>query len=137
MRKGGKGVSTLLQRTSGPFYFSMPAAKARINREKQTIRHMIGIHCRGRHHNHKALCPECLRLLDYAMQCIDRCPFGEDKPTCGRCPIHCYKPGMREQIRMVMRYAGPRMMISHPFLTALHYMDELRRAQKKGKKPKA
>lgn len=102
----------------------------RIDREKKTIRHMIEIHCRGHHDRSGTLCADCLQLVDYAMRRIDRCPYKDEKPACGRCPVHCYGPDMRERIRRVMRYAGPRMMIFHPVLTALHYMDELRRGPK-------
>jgi hypothetical protein len=35
---------------------------------------------------------------------------------------------MREQVRQVMRYAGPRMMFLHPVLTLLHYLDEITKA---------
>ena len=46
---------------------------------------------------------------------LDGCKFGNDKPACKRCPIHYYKPEMREKIRSVMRWAGPRMMIYDPW----------------------
>ena len=109
----------------------MQSASDRINREKKTIRRMIGIHCRGHHKAEGHLCAECRQLLEYAMSRIDRCPYGHDKPTCAKCPIHCYKPAMREKIRQVMRYAGPRMLFFHPLLTLLHFSDELRRPGKK------
>ncbi|HKZ17839.1 MAG TPA: nitrous oxide-stimulated promoter family protein [Geobacteraceae bacterium] len=112
----------------------MYTGKDRINREKNTIKRMIGIYCRGRHHTDGAVCKECRQLLDYAMERIYRCPYGGDKPTCGKCPIHCYKPAMREQIRCVMRYAGPRMMMYHPVLAILHFLDGMKGADKPEKK---
>ena len=48
------------------------------------------------------------------------------KPTCAKCPIHCYKPAMREQIRDVMRYAGPRMLKRHPVLAIRHLLNGLK-----------
>jgi hypothetical protein len=33
---------------------------------------------------------------------------------------------MREEIRDVMRFAGPRMMLFHPVLGALHMVDRMR-----------
>lgn len=108
----------------------MPRVSDRISRERKTIRHMIRIHCGGRHGTGGHLCAECRQLLEYAMSRIDRCPYGNDKPTCARCPVHCYKPAMREKIRQVMRYAGPRMLVFHPLLTLLHFSDELRRPGK-------
>jgi hypothetical protein len=49
-----------------------------------------------------------------------------DKPTCLNCTVHCYLPEMREEIRTVMRYSGPRMMIYHPVLAIGHLADGLR-----------
>jgi hypothetical protein len=57
------------------------------------------------------------------MSRLDRCPFGEDKPTCATCPIHCYKPQVRDRIREVMRFAGPRMLWHHPILAIRHVLD--------------
>lgn len=65
-------------------------------------------------------------MLDYAHQRLERCKFGEDKPSCTRCPVHCYKPAMREQIRQVMRYSGPRMLLHDPIMAIRHLWDFLR-----------
>ena len=77
---------------------------------------MIDIYCRDRHGAHDALCPECAELRDYALARLDKCPFQESKSTCANCTVHCYKPDMRQRVREVMRYAGPRMMWRHPIL---------------------
>ena len=84
---------------------------------------MIGIFCRGQHGTGKELCAECSELLEYAYERLGRCPFGEDKPTCAKCPVHCYKRSMREKAVGVMRYAGPRMAYRHPLLALSHWMD--------------
>lgn len=55
---------------------------------------------------------------------LDRCKFGNEKPTCKKCPIHCYKPDMREKMRAVMRWAGPRMMLYHPKEAIRHLIRE-------------
>ena len=102
-------------------------SKDRLDRERHTIRVMIAIFCRAHHGSDNALCAECQQLHDYAMQRIDKCPYREDKPTCAKCPTHCYRQEMRESIRRVMRYAGPRMLFSHPILTLRHYVDETAR----------
>ncbi len=82
----------------------------RIEREKQTVRKMIDIYC---HHHLKqeSMLEEYLLLADYACQRLDHCQFGEQKKTCKRCPVHCYAPKEREQIREVMRWTGPRMLL--------------------------
>ena len=72
------------------------------------------------------LCPQCQALLDYAHKRLEHCKFGEDKPSCTRCPVHCYKPAMREQIRQVMRYSGPRMLLHDPIMAIRHLWDFLR-----------
>ena len=77
-------------------------------------------------HGRKTLCPDCSRLEEYALKHIDNCTFGEDKPVCKDCPVHCYKPFMREQIRQVMRISGPRMLLRHPILTVSHLIREKR-----------
>jgi len=87
---------------------------------------MIALYCL-KHHSFKGMCPGCKELLDYALMCLDKCPFQEGKTTCAKCPVHCYKPDMREGIRAVMRYSGPRMMYRHPVLTILHLIDGRRK----------
>jgi len=105
----------------------MMGIQKRLRRERHTIQLMIGIYCRGRHGQGASICPQCQQLADYAIQRVDKCRFQNAKPTCARCPIHCYKPAMREEVRKVMRYAGPRMMLHHPLLAILHVVDGLRR----------
>jgi hypothetical protein len=100
--------------------------KSRIEREKVTIGHMIRIYCRHHHHPEGNLCENCGKLLIYAHQRVDKCIFGENKPVCAECKVHCYKKDMREKVRDVMRYAGPRMMFRHPFLAVMHMIDKLR-----------
>lgn len=109
----------------------MAASSPRLQREYLTMRYMVGIHCRGRQHAAAAgaPCPECSEFLAYAQRRLQKCPYGEHKPTCARCPIHCYKPAQRERARIVMRYAGPRMLLRHPWLGLLHMLDKLRRVE--------
>ncbi len=106
-----------------------PGAQARrLRRELETVRATIGIYCRDHHAGRGALCDECEALWRYAAERVDRCPFGTEKPTCAACTVHCYKASRREQIRRVMRYAGPRMTWLHPVLTIFHFIDQRRPA---------
>lgn len=98
----------------------------RIQREKRTVSAMIVMYCRAHHSESQGLCAECSKLRDYALARLDRCPFAGEKPTCARCPIHCYKPDMKAAIRGVMRYSGPRMLWRHPLLAMMHQIDSLR-----------
>ena len=91
----------------------------RIEQEKQTIRKMIALYCH--HHLKQDTVPEEYKLLaEYACQRLDHCQFGQDKKPCKRCPVHCYAPQKRQQIREIMRWAGPRMMFYAPKDTILH-----------------
>lgn len=108
------------------------AISTRIAREKKTIALMITMYCNRHHSRGDGLCNECLKLLDYAEKRLDKCLFNKDKPTCTKCTVHCYKPDMRERVRIVMRYSGPRMIYRHPVL-ALHHLIGGRRSTKGGK----
>lgn len=107
---------------------TQPIAGPRIRQEKRTIDAMLGIYCRDHHGTRQDLCPECERLRDYAHRRLDTCPFQEQKPVCNRCEVHCYSERRREQVREVMRYAGPRMPLRRPWLSLLHLLDKLRAA---------
>ncbi len=107
--------------------FEVQREPRRIARERKTVEAMIRIACKGRHGTTDGLCPECRELHDFANARLDRCPYQERKPTCSKCLVHCYRPDMREKIRDVMRYAGPRMTRHHPVLTLWHVIDGLRK----------
>jgi len=111
------------------FYSSIPETDMN-EAEKRVVGKMIAIYCRGRHGSGGPLCEECGRLLRYAEQRLEHCPFGEQKPTCESCSVHCYKKEMRQQIREVMRMAGPRMLLLHPFDTLRHFYRERQRNRK-------
>jgi hypothetical protein len=116
----GAGISAMLRR-------GMPLASARLRRERATLAAMIACYCRGVHGPAPALCASCRELLDYATARLERCPFQEEKPTCAKCPIHCYQPQRREQVKAVMRYAGPRVFWRHPILSVRHFLDAYRK----------
>lgn len=104
----------------------MSSDNPRMAREQRTVEAMIALYCQGQHSTSTELCPDCQELRSYAQQRLQRCPFQEGKTTCAKCPVHCYKPQMREQIRVVMRYTGPRMLYRHPIMTLQHMIDGMR-----------
>ncbi len=113
----------------------MESNSRRLARERRTVSLMIAMYCRAHHAPAErlcagcaGLCAECAELEAYALARIEKCPFGADKPTCANCPVHCYNPDMRERVRVVMRYAGPRMLLRHPVLALLHLLDGRREA---------
>ncbi len=91
-------------------------------REKETVSVMIAIYCRKKH-SKKVLCPECAALDAYARLRSDKCPFMETKTFCSNCRVHCYRKDMREKIREVMRFSGPRMIFRHPILAIRHVIE--------------
>ena len=99
--------------------------RCRLEEEKKVVELMVRMYCRHKEHN-KELCSRCSELLDYALQRLDRCKFGQDKPTCKQCPVHCYRKDMQERIRTVMRWAGPRIMLYHPVAAVRHLWREMR-----------
>ncbi len=98
----------------------------REEQEEEIIGQMIRLHCRRRHGQEVTLCPQCKVLYDYAVAQIHRCPRGEGKTFCSTCTIHCYRPEMREKIRAVMKFSGPRMLFYRPRLAVAHIIDTLR-----------
>jgi hypothetical protein len=78
-----------------------------------TINKMIALYCKLKHGNY-TLCSECESLFLYANQKLLKCPFGDKKPECRDCKIHCYNAEMRQKMKIVMKFSGPRMIIYHP-----------------------
>lgn len=99
-------------------------------KEKAMVADMIALYCRKKHGGKKELCPECRELSDYAGMRSDKCPFMETKTFCSNCRVHCYKPVMREKIREVMRFSGPRMIFHHP-VAAIHHVISTKKEKKR------
>jgi hypothetical protein len=99
----------------------------RLDRERRTIEVMVDLYCRDHHGRRDGLCDRCTELEEYALARLDQCTFGDAKPTCANCTVHCYRPEMRERVREVMRYSGPRMLLRHPVLAIAHIRDGRRR----------
>jgi len=92
-------------------------------REKRTVSLMIRLYCNKKHGTKKILCPECASLQSYAVMRSNKCPFMETKTFCSNCRVHCYNAEMREKIREVMRFSGPRMLLRHPVMAVQHVIE--------------
>lgn len=92
----------------------------KVEREKKTIALMINIYCKKKHKSKDGLCEECQELLNYANTRLNNCKFGEEKTTCGKCPIHCYKKDMRNKVKEVMKFSGPRLILYNPIEVIRH-----------------
>ena len=92
----------------------------RISFEKETVERMLQIYC-SHHHERSGLCETCHELREYSFARIEKCPLRPEKPVCAACKVHCYKPLMRERIKLVMRFSGPRMVYKAP-VKAITYL---------------
>lgn len=103
-------------------------------KEKKVIPVMIRTYCRGVHKAERKaqgigrdeVCAECRELTEYALFRLEKCPFKVNKKFCAFCKVHCYKSEMREKIRAVMKYSGPRMICSHPIFAISHVAQVIR-----------
>lgn len=71
----------------------------------------------------RRFCSECATLDEYTRMRSDKCPFMESKTFCSNCKVHCYRDDMREKIREVMRFSGPRMILYHPVMAVRHVVE--------------
>ena len=110
-----------------------------MNKEKDlsVVRMMIELYCHKLHGTKKhELCPNCEELYKYVELRRSKCPFGDDKPFCANCRIHCYKPDKREEIREVMRFSGPRIVFHHPIVAFKHLAETTKEKRKMAKEDK-
>ena len=91
----------------------------RIEREKATVSEMIRHYCQ-KNHGGKNLCPSCSELQNYAILRLLKCQFGNEKPTCKACPVHCYSKEKKQKIKEIMSFSGPAMLYRHPVLAFYH-----------------
>ena len=109
----------------------MTDIQSKREREKHIVSEMIALYCHKKHGTKGKICDDCAALNAYAEMRADKCPFMETKTFCSNCKVHCYKPEMREKIRKVMRYSGPRMLKTHPILAIRHLVESrLERAKR-------
>ena len=98
----------------------------RLKSEAHVMRVMVEDFCHYHHGtNGRLLCPKCKEFLDYSLKRLACCPYGENKPVCGDCKIHCYKPAERETARRIMRWSGPRLIFTHPMMAVGHVVDKI------------
>lgn len=97
--------------------------------EKELVAYMIKLYCRKKHKN-KELCEKCRDLLFYAERRIELCPFMEEKTFCSSCKSHCYQKEKRQQMKEVMRWAGPRLLFYRPVIGWKHVFDTWQRLRR-------
>jgi hypothetical protein len=105
----------------------------------RTLLRFVAVYCRNHHRDADAqpftfkgmsadtlgvkkalLCPECTRLMKYALTMRLKCPH-DPKPMCKKCDSPCYHGEYRQKIREIMKFSGP-YLIKHGRIDLLfHY----------------
>jgi len=105
----------------------------KLDKEIKVLKEMILLYCHRNHmiKNGEECCKECQELIEYGTLRVINCPFMETKTFCSNCKVHCYRPDMRERIRKVMRYSGPRIIFKHPRMAIWHVITSIKEKSKK------
>jgi hypothetical protein len=131
-----------------PDSFAERMSKRGVRADTRLLGDFTAIYCRGNHQGVAraplasegvdagvygrrvpSVCDECAELLRYAEWRRAMCPK-EPKPFCSDCDTHCYKPGMRDAMREVMRYSGPRAMFRGYAIQGIRHLIQNRRARR-------
>ena len=115
---------------------AMSELTSRQQKELKVLADFIALACRSRHGREQtvpmspelagitrkplALCSDCAELLSYASGRLRACPL-EPKPSCKKCPVHCYRPEYRQKIRTVMAWSGKRLILRGRLDLLRHY----------------
>ena len=83
---------------------------AREARDQEILTRFTSLYCKVHHGGTHELCADCVEFLTYARERRRLCPL-DPKPACKHCPVHCYRPGHREQVRRIMRFSGRRLIL--------------------------
>lgn len=103
----------------------------KVTDELQTVKTMISLYCRKKHKNKFCLCDECRALESYVEKRLVKCPYQDNKTFCSNCKIHCYNVEMRNRIKKVMKFSGPRIMFYHPIVAINHIKETIKSVKKK------
>jgi len=104
-----------------------------LKREYNTVKAMVEIYCKAHHRTSTPMdeCEPCREFLDHVSDRLDRCSYGQDKPSCKQCAIHCYRPEMKARARAIMIFSGPKMLFSHPIMAIRHLIHSRKRVPTK------
>jgi predicted amidophosphoribosyltransferase len=67
------------------------------------------------------LCPHCAKLLAHAIVKRSHCRMSP-KPACKHCPSQCYAPTYRRAIQEVMKFSGPRLVLTGRLDLLIHLL---------------
>lgn len=127
--------------------FAQSMADPKVRSDARLLGDFTGIYCRGQHKDARreplvsdgttlgvygrrtpVVCVECAEIVRYAEQRRALCPK-DPKPFCSHCDTHCYRPAMRERVREIMRYAGPRSMFTRHAFAGVQHLYQGRKAR--------
>jgi hypothetical protein len=94
-------------------------------KDQKLLFNFVGIYCGAKHGDQVKtgirvegltvretyLCRECAEVARHALAKRRNCPL-TPKPSCKKCPVHCYGRDYRAKIREIMAFSG-RLMILH------------------------
>ena len=103
---------------------TMTEKTEKIKMKKEIISLMVKLYCQKKHTD-KILCPQCKDLLNYCFERLESCPEKLDNFFCNNCQINCFAQKQQDEIRKVMRFAGPRMLFYHPPLVVKFLLSKL------------
>ncbi|MDO5028056.1 MAG: nitrous oxide-stimulated promoter family protein [Bacillota bacterium] len=92
----------------------------KIEKKKEILRLMVEIYKKA----HPDQAEDLLALETYAIDKMTNCPNKNKNIVCKSCTIHCYQKEQRQQIKKIMRFSGPRMLVLHPILTIEYFFGQ-------------
>ena len=102
--------------------------------DKLTLEAIGRIYCKAHHSTAEkdtaGLCAECRETINNALARTERCPYGHSG-NCQDCDIKCNRGEQQIRIKEIMRYAAPRMFVTHPVMAANYVRKKLRSKRKK------
>ncbi len=98
-------------------------------KDRATMEAIGCIYCRGNHDSAirgaDGMCPECRNAIEATLERAAACPYGHES-NCEDCRTHCQRGEAQQEIKRIMRYAAPRMVVRHPLMTATYLKRKLR-----------
>ena len=73
----------------------------KIDSQKRIVRNMISLYSRHKTGTYK-LNGSYKELAEYCERRLDHCYWGNKKPSCKNCSIHCYNKAKREEIKKII-----------------------------------
>lgn len=94
----------------------------KLERDYKTIKVMVERYCKLEHGSkNNELCEVCTDTLAYSEERLAKCKFGEEKPACAKCSVHCYRKDEKLKMIDIMRKTRVWMLLRHPILTFYHF----------------